>query len=199
VKAAVTKGMHVLVGLDEQTAKSPMGVVATSAAKKNPVRDLLGLRLSERNVFKTDAPKAKILLTNPASVIGMEGLSNALLIADIALKSAADKAKELLTATAGGDAKTSAFLKTALTTELVQEMNDDVIVSGKNFEKSTSKLKLTQLITILMGSTPEEKKVLGTLHTELETARVALKGREARKAAILQILAPLKAAAEGQL
>lgn len=194
VKAAITKGAHLLIGLDDKSAKSEIGMVAITAAKKNPTRDLLGLRVSERNVFKTDSPKSKILLSNPASSIGIEGLANALEIADITLKSVTDKTKDLLAANALGDIKSADFLKVALTSELSQEMQDDLLVSGKNFEKTPSKLKLTAVMTILQGATREEKKIIGGIYTDLETTRIGLAGREARKAAIQQILAPLKAA-----
>ena len=101
------------------------------------------------------------------------------------------------TATTSNDARLAGFLRATLLSELKQEMLDDVIVNGKNFEKNISKLKLTQLTTILAGATPAERRLLGTLHGELEATRASLTGKPERRDAILKLLEPLKAASQG--
>jgi hypothetical protein len=71
-------------------------------------------------------------------------------------------------------------------------MKDDVAISGKNFEKNPSKLRLTQVLTIFQGASAAEKQVLGSLYPDLEATRAALTGRDARKQAIASLLEPLK-------
>ncbi|MBS1962795.1 MAG: hypothetical protein JST04_11300 [Bdellovibrionales bacterium] len=198
IKSAISKGAHLLVGLNDRSAKSDIANLALALAKKNPTRDFLGMKLSERNGFTKSASATKVLLANPASAIGVEGLANALLIGDIVLKSATEKAKSLIAATTARDTRAADLLRGALASELAQEMLDDVAANGKNFEKSPSKLKLTAVTTVLAGAAPAERAVLGALYGSLEAARTTLAGREERKEAIRLLLEPLKAAAEGR-
>jgi predicted nucleic acid-binding Zn-ribbon protein len=197
LKGAINHGAPILIGLDAKSSSTDIGAAAITLAKKNPTRDLLGVKLSERNAFKTSAPANKVILVNPASQIGVDGLANALLIADAIVKTTSDQTKSLLTATSTRDTRGSGILRTVLLSELTQEMLDDVIVNGKNFEKNVSKLKLTQVTTILAGATPADRAVLGSLYRELEATRAALTGSASRRDAITQLLAPLLAASQG--
>jgi hypothetical protein len=194
VSGALVKGAHLLLGSDANSVKTGLGAIGANAERKGVARDLVGVTVVEKNAFATSGSAAKVMLIAPASVIGAEGLSNALLTAEVAIRPTAEKARDLLVATATGDTRSVGLLRAALVSELSQEMKDDVAVSGRNFERSVAKLRLSQVLAILHGATPEEKAVLGGLYAELEAVRQGLVGKESRKLAIAKLLEPLREA-----
>jgi uncharacterized coiled-coil DUF342 family protein len=193
VSAALAKGAHLLLGTDANSVKTGFGAIGANAERKGVSRELVGLKIVEKNAFASGAT-AKVMLTGPAPAIGAEGLANALLVAEVAIRPTAEKARDLLVAMATGDSRSAGLLRTALVSELVQEMKDDVALSGRNFERSVAKLRLSQVLALLHGASPGEKTILGGLYGELESARLALAGKESRKLAIAKLLEPLREA-----